>query len=51
METDEEGFLAGDYFGHFNAAVYILRRSDALWIVNLLRAQTRKNLTARSLGT
>jgi hypothetical protein len=31
--------------------IYIVRRSDALWIVNLLRAQTKKDLTSRSLGT
>ena len=55
MGTDEEGFLAGHFLMQFNAAVInyyfiILQRTYALWIVYLLRAQTR-DLTARSLKT
>ena len=54
METDEEGFLVGVFQAvcHcYNYKLIFYRIITQRWIVCLLRAQTRRDLTARSLGT
>jgi hypothetical protein len=48
------GFFVGVFFRQLNAAVIKLLFYSIItqrWIVYLLRAQIRRDLTARSLGT
>jgi hypothetical protein len=54
METDEEGIFGRHLFQAVYCRCYRILIYSIItqrWIVYLLRAQTRRDLTARSLGT